>query len=237
MSDPDNRSHNGSIPIFLRLRENGTRDPGFGDDGIAHPRLHGRSFPNRVAAAPGGGIVFSGVTRGYEDHPYVGRLTRDGSLDHRFGRLGQRALMRLPRDAGFVWSHELIALPGGHIDLIGDFEGRDKTFILRLNRNGTRVSSFGRDGMQKLPWLLLGATGDGRNGEILDLNRFATNAFYRLGPDGRLREPALRLAIDEEEGPKLEAQPGGRIFVFDRGLWACRQNCYPQVTVYRLRLR
>jgi hypothetical protein len=132
----------------------------------------------------------------------------------------------------------MVVHPDGTIDVLGELGIRDRTFILRMNRDGSRYSSFGHGGMRTLQWFLLSVASDGRDGTILDVNQHYGDVFYWVGPDFEVHgAPHLRLYIGEEEGAPIEAQPKGRAFVFDRGLAFCRQDCHATVRVDRLRLR
>jgi uncharacterized delta-60 repeat protein len=242
VADPSNktsRRYKGSIPVVLRLRENGTRDRSFGGDGIVRPRLHGRYSPNLVATAPQGGILLSdSYCCGFGHEPYVVRLREDGKIDRRFGRQASRAMRRLPPGESQVFTEDMVVHPDGDIDVFGGLDFDRKAFALRLNPDGSRDSSFGHGGMRTLPWRLFAAAADGRDGTILDVYQHYGDVLYRVGPDLKVHgAPHLRLYIGEEEGAPIEAQPKGRIFVFDRGLGFCRQACQAIPRVDRLRLR
>lgn len=242
LSDANERvqsRYEGSIPILVRLRRDGRLDRSFGVDGIARPRLRQRSFPDDLVVEPGGGIVFYGdacCVHGPES--YVARLRADGTVDRRFGRNARRAVKRLPGSAETLFGHGLVGYRNGSVDLYGDLDFGDRTFVLKLERNGSLSRSFGSGGMKALRWHLIGVASDGRNGTIALANQSGREFAYRLGSDVRIAgAPRAPLSLGDQEGVSAEAQRGGTVLIFDRGIDSgCRQVCGPGPTMSRLRL-
>ena len=229
------RHYRGSIPVVARLRRDGTLDRSFGVDGIARPRLHGRYSPQDLVVEPGGGVVLSGDTCcGLGPGPYVTRLRADGKIDRAYGRAARRAVKRLPRGAEVLFVHGLVGHRDGSVDLYGSLNFNERTFVLRLDRNGSLARSFGRRGMKAFRFSLGAVGSDGRDGAIVQGN----GNLYRLGPQVRTEgAPRVRYSGGDTEGISIEPQDGGTVLVFDFGEDAgCRQSCSSVVSITRLRL-
>jgi hypothetical protein len=235
-----NRHFKGSIPFFLRLRENGALDRSFSGDGIARPRLRGTIGIGVAAADRSGGLVFSGfVCCGAEDLPYVRRLTRKGKIDRRFGAATAESIKRLrPWTQEYLWwRSDLMVRPDGRIVLLTNLEGRGT--LLQLRRDGRLDRNFGQNGGRRLPWVVADGELDA-SGEMTVVAEAARrgNVAYSLYPNGRLdRGSAVDLPrSDAVESIWTEAQPHGRVLVFDGDFHECRGSCPSQPRIYRLKV-
>jgi hypothetical protein len=232
------RHFKGSIPFFIRLRENGARDRSFSGDGVARPRLGGTIGIGVAVADRRGALVLSGfVCCGAEDLPFVRRLTPNGRIDRRFGAAAADSIKRLrPWTKEYLWwRNDLMVRPDGRIILLTNIEGRGT--LLQLHGDGRLDRSFGQNGGRRLPWVVAaGALGAGGGLTVVAETRRRGNVAYSLWPNGRLdRGSAVDLPRSNAiESIWTEAQPRERVLVFDGDFQECRGSCPSRPRIYRL---
>lgn len=154
-------AQSGESRVFaLRLRRDGSLDPGFGKQGIA---VHGfgrslRCVANQIAVQRDGRIVFAGFVRGKPSEERsetlaVMRLRADGARDRGFGRRGL-AVARI----GHRSFASAVAIQGdGRILVAGKTRTRDRVreLLLRYRADGRLDRSFGHGGVVSRPVPLL----------------------------------------------------------------------------------
>ena len=135
--------------FVLRVRPNGTRQPGFGHRGLVLIDFgKPRASANAIAFTPQGRIVIGGYTsNGVLARSAFARLSAGGTLDKGFGGDG-RASFEIGTGAEQV--NDLLVLPGGGIVAAGVAENaQDPRFsLIKLTGGGRLDTSFGvgRDG-------------------------------------------------------------------------------------------
>ncbi len=195
--------------VVVRLLENGTPDPSFGDDGLATVAIPGRgSGAFEIAVQPNGRIVLGGYALG---RPALARLLANGRPDPSFGkdgvalapaRLRGRVTALSLRPQGGV----LAAGPG----IAWKHEGNG-VFFLRYGKSGRLDRSFGPAGL------------------ATRLRRYATPTAVALVGDRVVLaatgpEPALQLYTQRGRPlQSLEGAPGVPSHLF-AGIHAAQQG-------------
>jgi uncharacterized delta-60 repeat protein len=130
--------------FVLRLRPDGTRQPGFGDHGV---KLIDFGKPlqsaNAVALTSQGRIVIGGYTsNGIGARSALARLSPLGTLDKGFGGAG---MVSFDLGSGAEEINDVRVLPGGSIVACGDAEnGQNPRFsILEVHSDGKLDTTFG----------------------------------------------------------------------------------------------
>ncbi len=140
--------------LVVRLLEDGSPDPSFGDgDGIVTGLTGRTAGANDVALAPGGKIVVGGMVE--KDDPVLGtvrgfgvlRLTSSGDADPRFNNDGQ--VVTFVED-GWAWVDELVVTPEREVVGGGGFG------VVRYTKKGMRDTAFDGDGRADYPWVIEG---------------------------------------------------------------------------------
>lgn len=135
--------------LIARIKQDGTLDSTFSDDGLASTVVgFGYSEARAVALQPDGKIVAAGISLGlsYGDLTVV-RYNTDGTLDNTFDTNGIATL-----ELGFVEEAWDVALqPDGKIVVAGTFRaptlGIEDMLVVRLLSNGIIDSTFGNNGV------------------------------------------------------------------------------------------
>jgi uncharacterized delta-60 repeat protein len=143
-------------PFVLRLRADGTPDPGFGGDGFALLHFGGRpaAFDQLTVQRDGRILLAGSVERvggeGEGEALSVVRLRRDGGRDASFGH---RGLTLLPI-AKQSFASALAVEGDGRILVAGkgfSRPSRARELLLRLDAHGDLDHSFGRHGIASTP--------------------------------------------------------------------------------------
>lgn len=135
--------------LALRLLDDGSFDPDFGEGGVVRlPRPH-RAVAVSVDLAPDGGILLGGWTdpRGIPPlrEPQLTRLTSNGELDTAFGVDGWA---QFPGDGALDWVVDLATDPTGGILVAPACLGCDvQSHLVRFGANGQVDTAFGVDGL------------------------------------------------------------------------------------------
>lgn len=143
-----NDAVNGDAYLF-RLQPDGSRDPGFGDDGMAIvPLGSGRDFGNGFALQPDGSYVIAGqAARNLSiDDMGLARCYADGTLDASFDGDGRLTLAFGTRTAR---AYTVAVQSDGKIVAVGTARmaaGDNDFAIARFNVDGTLDTSFDGDG-------------------------------------------------------------------------------------------
>jgi uncharacterized delta-60 repeat protein len=136
---------------LVKLRADGTRDPAFGDGGVAQlidPEVDGGDV-RALALDAEGRILAAGSTPGTADA--VVRVLPDGTLDPTWGAAEDGHRVRVT--FGVFQSHSVRALtmtPQGDVLVAGGgfASGRDTAAVARLSPDGAYDSTFSGDGRQ-----------------------------------------------------------------------------------------
>ena len=140
--------------LVVRLLDDGTPDPSFGDgDGIVTGLTGRTAGANDVALAPGRKIVVGGMVE--KTDPVLGtvrgfgvlRLTSSGDPDPRFSVDGQAVTFV---EGGWAWVDELVVTPDREIVGGGGFG------VVRYTKRGMRDTTFDGDGRAEYPWVIEG---------------------------------------------------------------------------------
>jgi uncharacterized delta-60 repeat protein len=140
------------VPLALAGAPPGTRDDGFGEDGIVVTDLGpGIDEPAAAVLQPDGKIVVAGRSG---PHSAVARYTQDGRLDRRFGSGGIVRLSltrRFDRPFGIALDRRGGILVGiKSDDANGDRAVNDGLLaVVRLTPSGERDGAFGRGGVAR----------------------------------------------------------------------------------------
>ncbi|WP_165795421.1 NPCBM/NEW2 domain-containing protein [Deinococcus koreensis] len=214
----------------LRLLPDGSRDRGFGTDGVAlrtfntagsYNQFNAHAFGNAVAVLPDGRVVVAG--RVFGERGGVARFLADGRPDQTFGTAGR--VWNLA-SCGKSNANALALSPTGDI-LVGG--GEFTAFVSRINASGTTAAEtcivFGRlndvnESYSTVTSLALmsdgrmvagGTYGDGRNTSSAVLARFKPNLSFdaSFGASGMARIPAT----DGMTVSSLLAQSDGKVVV------------------------
>ena len=211
-------------PTAALARGPGDLDPSFGRDGVAYIDFGGVDRGRNLFADSSGRLLVSGETGpdypSCDERPVLGRLLRQGELDHSFGDGGRRILR--PVESGFVdaWS----PTADGNVVLVGSHPSckRDNALYLAAYRSTGRIDrSFGengvvsgrirRDGPFPLDVLVL------PSGRILVLfwnnNGSVVKAFRSDGSVARSFGSGGRLEIPRFTGEALASAPDGRVLI------------------------
>lgn len=167
---------------LMRLRPDGSRDTGFGSNGIATPVHAGSLRPTAVVTMPDGRLLVAGTGYRYDigsNCGFVQRMLADGSLDSAFATNGTAWSCLAGRDYSNLVR---VALqPDGRIVATG-LAGNlgllsHEIFVLRLAPTGQPDTAFGSAGVRRdLFGSLLGAPAS-------HLSEYLSLA---LQPDGRI---------------------------------------------------
>jgi uncharacterized delta-60 repeat protein len=137
-------SGGGSDMAVVRLRPNGSPDPGFGVEGRARVGFGGNDFAYSMALAPDGKILVAGGTSAGGTIDFaVARLQPNGSLDTTFGT-GGKAVVDL---GGIDTAHGVGVAPDGAIVLAGNSQRDvDHVAVVRLQGDPRPGSAAGPRG-------------------------------------------------------------------------------------------
>lgn len=143
----------------------GDLDPTFGNGGkaVISDLLEWKSYPRRTVIQPDGKILIMGINFAYGDleNYFLYRLNADGSLDQSFGTGGM--VFNPVLGPSFEFFGYGLAVSGGKILVSGsvrDLPSNDFTFALfRFNYNGSRDTTFGTNGVVKVPFNGMNASG------------------------------------------------------------------------------
>jgi hypothetical protein len=230
-------SHRRSQVRLFRFRGTGAPDRGFGRRGaisFASPP----SLPRAVAVAADGAVLLGGA--GCCDAPkiYLERVAADGNLDGRFDRAAARSVRRLSRPGESLTLGAIVPRPGGGLAALGGSQ-KGRGYTLRLKRDGSLASGFGKRGLVRLPAAVNSAVA-GVGGAIFAVGRpkpYGRFSAYRILADGRL-DPAYGAAAGLEiplaGGPARALAAGsGRVLVTDEGNTFCREVCQSHPAIAR----
>ena len=139
--------------LVLRLTRSGRLDRTFGRDRTGLAQAPAGGIAQSLAVQRGGGILLGGSNANRNGRPMVvGRFTRNGGLDRRFGRAGlAEAMFWNPDLAASAGITGLETTPGGgviasgHLDYIGS-DGHGSAGVFRLSSSGRPVRGFGSAG-------------------------------------------------------------------------------------------
>ncbi len=135
-----------SVITVVRLSEDGTLDPSFGNNGIVANVIadsETTSLTQSLAIDASDRILIGGVTfaASYIGTPVLVRYDTDGSLDHRFGNAG---VVTIPEN-GFVPAPVGIAIDtAARIVAAGNYDSG--SYVVRYLDDGSADSTFGSDG-------------------------------------------------------------------------------------------
>lgn len=139
-----------NIAIF-RYLANGTRDTGFGTNGIITTRIGSQfSTGSKIALQPDGKFIVAGFAvngdNGSDGKSAVVRYNANGTLDNTFGTNG---VTLIPYDNSIFRLGEALVQNDGKLLVAGHgrFAGNIDFVVLRYNVNGTLDSSFGANGL------------------------------------------------------------------------------------------
>lgn len=150
----------GNRATVARLTAKGSLDPAFGVGGIAIVPLAGDADAAAVALQPDGRIVVAGITyTEFHDHSmvFIARLNRDGTVDESYGRSGVVVVSILPPTPpvggvhypDYIYHLGVGLAPDGRA-LVGGLAhsgtGKNRTFLMRFELDGTLDDSFGAAG-------------------------------------------------------------------------------------------
>jgi len=183
-----------NIAIF-RYLANGTRDAGFGTNGIITTRIGNQfSSSSKITLQPDGKFVVIGFSfngdNGTDGKSAVVRYNFDGTLDTAFGTNG---VTLIPYENSIFRAGEILVqldskiLVAGHTRVAGDIDFA----VLRYNVNGTLDSSFGTNGIVRTDVdnkdNLIGGMGLQSDGKIV-----ISGAIYNSDFTGLLSSQILR---------------------------------------------
>jgi uncharacterized delta-60 repeat protein len=222
-----------------RLKRNGKIDRGFGQRGFAATGLSDRALVTGITRAPGGKVLIGAQTKSMSRFDqYVVRLKRNGNRDAAFGNGGFLAPFGFADgviDLGaLAWSadgHLLVAGQGGTPACVGvptPDPCEPWQMVRSFSADGERNSSFGTDGIVKLPldgfMVSLAVASDGfvyvgssRSGESYVSRLTATGAIDSAFADGQgfqqAPQPLDGLASSAGGGVYLGGVASGRFAV------------------------
>jgi uncharacterized delta-60 repeat protein len=131
-----------------RYLANGTRDTGFGTNGVITTPVGSGAQGTRIVLQPDGKFVAAGFTfsNNAVDKVAVVRYNADGTLDTAFGTNG----IAQPSVGNNILNvREVLVQTDGRLLVAGqaNFGGNINIFVLRYNSNGTLDNSFGASGI------------------------------------------------------------------------------------------
>ncbi len=141
--------------MLLKYQPDGTRDAGFGDNGL-RKRLFvvpdQNEYVNSSTLQPDGKILICGMTRVSSGPPmdtvFIGRLNADGTIDKDFGQQGR---FTYTKGMYFYMSVKDVQLQAdGRILYAGQYQydiGKDTSFVGRLLPNGQPDPEWGQGGL------------------------------------------------------------------------------------------
>jgi hypothetical protein len=222
---------------LFRFRADGAPDRGFGRAG-AVTFASAPTLPRAIAVGADGAVLLGGAGCCDSRRIYLERVTADGRLDRRFDRVAARSVRRLRRPGARLTLGAIVTRPGGGLAALGGIrEGRG--YIMRLKRDGSLASGFGRRGLVRLPAAVASAV-PGVGGAIFAVGRrkpYGAFSGYRILVDGRL-DPAYGgaggLEIPLRGGPARPLAAGrGQVLVTDQGNTFCREVCQSHPSIAR----
>jgi uncharacterized delta-60 repeat protein len=231
----------GTIWFLARLNADGFLDPKFGGNGVVQRSMPDYYEPSAKIERSGGILLYGFICCHYSEKAFVRRLSKGGRLQRRYAVAAKRALNRLhdTRWGELDWEGEMtiVQRSRGWVDVFG--EANEHGVAVRLRRNGSRDSAFGR----REPWgrslEFSDAAGDGFGGTFV-VGFLGGRDGYKvihLRPDGRFDRGFGRVDLPNaynEEGLEIFPQGRGRAIVFSGGLSSCRQYCPPQPKLFRV---
>ncbi len=139
-----------SFVFVARFNNNGTLDPGFGNNGSEKIIVGFRSFATSVALNSRGDIIISGynTTNPGLTQPFVIALTSSGELNKKFGDNGI-VITQLKNNSAFATmalTKDKKIIAGGYVQASDQSEDYN-FFLIKYNSNGTTDSSFGMNGI------------------------------------------------------------------------------------------
>ncbi len=136
-------SHSGSIPLFLRLLTDGSKDESFGNNGVLDPPSDAAMLDLAIQA-DGKMLTTGGANKALT----VTRYNEDGSMDKTFGIDGKASIrvgnqFSVPRNI-LVQNDGKIVVAGNVEDLYA--ETIQDFLVVRFNEDGNIDSTFGENG-------------------------------------------------------------------------------------------
>lgn len=229
----------GVIWVMARLRSDGSRDRGFGGDGIVRHPMPGFNAPSAAVDASGSALLYGKVCCRFPSKPFVQRMSKRGALVPRYAAATRRALhgLRGTREDDIGWDEmAVVSRPDGRVEVFGG--EYDHSVAVRLLRSGGRDPGFGRGGVRALNFGVSGAIADRRGGTLIA--EYRPRGGYkvtRLRRDGQLDRRFGWVDLpraSNEEGVQIFSQGRRAAIVFDRGLPFCRQGCEAEPKLYRV---
>lgn len=136
----------GHLLTVIRLRPDGSLDPGFGEGGVARPGV-GPEYLSALVLQPDGKLVIAGTAATSRPVGFLlSRLERNGAVDRGFGQGGQARLRIGPPEASAA--RDVVVQPDGGIVTAGfvALRGRTRFALARHLADGAIDPSFGRGG-------------------------------------------------------------------------------------------
>jgi uncharacterized delta-60 repeat protein len=168
--------------MLLRILEDGSIDPTWGDNGVVSFMYGQDTYLNCVALQPDGKILVAGHASNtlLDNDMFVGRLNADGTPDLSFHISGH---IVLPYSSNEEYCYAMSLQPDGKIVIAGGiFMGPACLIFARVNANGSLDTGFGSGG-----YLTINSTGSDEfintlgildNGTIIGMGYATQNAPY-----------------------------------------------------------
>ena len=197
----------------IRLNSDGTRDRGYGNDGVATADFGGLDRSRAAALQPDGKLVVGGdTTSASSSLPAVARFTTSGSLDPQFDPGGTdgdgKKVVVTPSTASLNNVRAVLVQPNGKIVLAGPgYSGKSDMAVVRLNDNGSADNTtFDRGQFAESATFASAALAPG--------GRIIVAGTANVGPGGR---PAVAVARYDQEGTLDKTFGGTGKVTFSQG--------------------
>jgi hypothetical protein len=225
--------------FFARLKSDGRLERSFGLDGEVWISRRAYYSPRLVAPVADGSFLGVFLPRGYDaPAPSVMRLSNRGGLNRRYAAEARRSLTGLDQTSRESYGWEgmsLIPRSRGSVDVYGAAHGGG--VAVRLQRDGRRNRSFGRNGVTSFPFELNEAVSDGSGGALAVGYKRGHYSVLRVNARGRIDRRFGRVALPgayNEYGLGILRSGRNAAVVLARGESICRFGCTSEPKLFRV---